>query len=359
MAPSSTAIEIKNIIKIAGAYIAWVIGSGFATGQEVLQFFSSYGYMSYAVVGITLIGFILFGYLLMRTGFENKSESGFDHFRYFCGKYLGTGYSCLISITLLFLIPVLISGGGATLNEYYKLPKPIGSALLAILVLVVYLIGFEKMVSIISKLGPVIIFFSLSVGIVSLFQSMENWAEIPVFESALEPYKAAPTWWLSGILYLGLNFFPGSTYFTQLGSSANSKKELKYGAICGGVILLLSIAIMSTAIMLNGDSAAGLDVPALYLARNISKFLGAVFSVMLVLGIFSSCSIMTWSVCSNFSAKTGKNTLTAIAVTVFGYVISLFSFGTLISTIYPLIGYAGLIFLGCVISKCFPKKAKQ
>ena len=36
----------KTVIKIMGAYVAWVMGSGFATGQEILQFFTSYGYYS-------------------------------------------------------------------------------------------------------------------------------------------------------------------------------------------------------------------------------------------------------------------------------------------------------------------------
>ena len=44
----------KAIIKYAGAFIAWVIGSGFATGQEVLQFFTSFGYMSYGAVLLNL-----------------------------------------------------------------------------------------------------------------------------------------------------------------------------------------------------------------------------------------------------------------------------------------------------------------
>ena len=32
-----------NVIKYAGAYIAFIIGSGFATGQEIIQFYTSYG----------------------------------------------------------------------------------------------------------------------------------------------------------------------------------------------------------------------------------------------------------------------------------------------------------------------------
>jgi len=46
----------KAVVKYAGAFIAWVVGSGFATGQEALQFFSSYGYMSYGVLLINFIG---------------------------------------------------------------------------------------------------------------------------------------------------------------------------------------------------------------------------------------------------------------------------------------------------------------
>lgn len=345
-----TEIKPKNVLKITGAYIAWVIGSGFATGQEVLQFFSSYGFMSYAVIGMDLAGFILIGYFLMRTGFENKNADGFDHFRYFCGAKLGTGYAWLISATLLFLIPVLISGGGATLNEYYGVPKVIGSAVMSAAVLAVYLIGFEKMIGIISKLSPVIIVFLLAVGSISLVRDVGGIHKIPEYEAVFTPYRAAPSWWLSALLYLGLNFFPGSTYFTQIGTSASSKKELKYGAIAGGTVLLLSITVVSTSIMLNGETA-GLDIPVLYLARRISNVFCAVFSVMLVAGIFSSCSVMMWSVCSQFSRITGKNTLTAVAVAVFGFVVSLFSFGTLIGTIYPVIGYVGLAFLACVIVK--------
>ncbi len=31
-------VNIKTVISFAGAYVATVIGSGFATGQEILQF---------------------------------------------------------------------------------------------------------------------------------------------------------------------------------------------------------------------------------------------------------------------------------------------------------------------------------
>ena len=35
--------SIKAIVKYAGAYIAFIIGSGYATGQEIMQFFTAHG----------------------------------------------------------------------------------------------------------------------------------------------------------------------------------------------------------------------------------------------------------------------------------------------------------------------------
>lgn len=353
-------INFKKVFKTAGAFMAWVIGSGFATGQEVLQFFSSYGYHSYGVVLLNLAGFIGIGYLLMSSGFEHKTKPDFNHFKFFCGSKLGTFYTWLITAILLLLIPILVAGGGATLKEYYGINTYIGSALMAALVLAAYLIGFERMIKIISSLGPLIIVFSLIVGILSLFADMGNWEKIPAYETALAPYHAAPNWLMSGLLYLGLNFFPGSTYFTRLGYGVSSKKELKYSAILGGTALLLSITVVSTAIMLNGNATAGLEIPVLYLARKISHLFGGVFSVILVLGIFSSCSAMMWTVCSRFSfPQKSWNTLCAAAVAVFAYFVSLLSFGKLVSAIYPVIGYIGLIFIACVLYKGIFHRVKK
>ena len=70
----------KAVMKYAGAFIAWVIGSGFATGQEILQFFTSYGSYSYGVVVLNLVGFLFLGNMLITTGYAHKKESGFNIF---------------------------------------------------------------------------------------------------------------------------------------------------------------------------------------------------------------------------------------------------------------------------------------
>ena len=43
-----------NVVKYAGAYIAFIIGSGFATGQEIIQFYTSYGIWGIGSVAISM-----------------------------------------------------------------------------------------------------------------------------------------------------------------------------------------------------------------------------------------------------------------------------------------------------------------
>ena len=171
-------------------------------------------------------------------------------------------------------MPVLVAGAGATLYEYYRVPQPLGSAVMTGLLLAAYLMGFERLIQVISSIGPVIIVFSLAIGCGAIAVDYGQFSRIGEYESALAPYQAAPNWFLSAVLHLSLNFFPPSMYFTRLGVSASSKQELRAGAFLGAFVVILCIAVMTTAILLNGSAAAGLDIPVLYLAQKLHPLSG-------------------------------------------------------------------------------------
>ena len=42
-ASSSAKVSYSQVVKLAGAMITAIIGSGFSSGEEILQFFSVYG----------------------------------------------------------------------------------------------------------------------------------------------------------------------------------------------------------------------------------------------------------------------------------------------------------------------------
>ena len=347
--------SIKAIIRNAGAFIAWVVGSGFATGQEILQFFTSYGYVSYGIILINLAGFIFISRVLLLNGYEHRNEEKFDHYRFYCGNKLGLVYTWFVPAALVIALAVLTAASGATMSEYFGVNRLIGSSVMSVLVLCVYLSGFENLIKIISKIGPVVVFFIILIGIITIINDFPNIGKIGEYERVLSPMQAAPSWIISSVLYLSLNFVNGSPFFTALGKTAKNQSDAKWGALVGAIALILVITVVNSSVLLNAGDAASLSVPTLYLARRISYAFGLAFSIVLMLGVFSSCSALMWSFCNHFFPGTRKNKIIAVATSVVTLAIGLFPFQVLVAVLYPIIGYMGLVFLALVVYKGIKK----
>ena len=65
-------VKWSNVFGFAGAFCALLIGSGFATGQEVMQYFVSYGYWGLAGAIVVLLLFLYVGTEFMAVGHREK-----------------------------------------------------------------------------------------------------------------------------------------------------------------------------------------------------------------------------------------------------------------------------------------------
>ena len=212
--------NVKSIIRIAGAYVAWVMGSGFATGQEILQFFTSFGYKSFALIALNLVGFLLIGPMILEAGQAHNRIEGHSHFQYFCGKKLGTFYDWFLPLSMFAGMVILISGAGATLEEYYGLNHYVGALIMAAAALIAYIVGFQRFVKVVSFIGPTIIVFMLIVGIVTVVRDHEGLTVVNEYTQQMEAKQPVPWAWLSGLLYISYNLCGGSKYYTALGGTA-------------------------------------------------------------------------------------------------------------------------------------------
>ncbi|SDI71827.1 hypothetical protein [Natribacillus halophilus] len=59
---------MKDILRVAGAYVGIIVGAGFASGQEIIQFFTSFGMWGIAGAIVTIILFPLLGYQVIKLG---------------------------------------------------------------------------------------------------------------------------------------------------------------------------------------------------------------------------------------------------------------------------------------------------
>ena len=90
--------NIKEIFTFAGTYISVCIGSGFATGQEIMQFFSAHGMIS-ILSNVICMGIMSYcGASLLGIGNKVKLRSSNDIFTYLCGNLVGGFLKTLMPI---------------------------------------------------------------------------------------------------------------------------------------------------------------------------------------------------------------------------------------------------------------------
>ena len=80
---------MKKIIGFCGACIAFYIGAGFATMQEVMQYEASYGSRYWIVVLVTALVYIYTNISFATNGNISKIERGGEIFSLYCGKKIG------------------------------------------------------------------------------------------------------------------------------------------------------------------------------------------------------------------------------------------------------------------------------
>ena len=126
----------KKNLSVAMAYVGVVAGAGLASGQDLLQYFLSFGVMG--VLGIAVMGGlnVVFGSLALQLGSYFRS----DHHDEVFGRIAHPVVNRLIDIVLVassFIMGfVMLAGAGANLQQAFGLPTMWGAFVCGLMVVV-------------------------------------------------------------------------------------------------------------------------------------------------------------------------------------------------------------------------------
>jgi len=354
-------VNKKNIINIAGAYIAFLIGSGFATGQEVLQYFTSYGYMGIVGALLTLVLFLYVGVSFITAGYDNKFEKGSDIFKHYCGDKIGTFFDYFSVLFIYLSFTVMIAGAGATFLQHFGLPVYVGGFLMVILATTTVLFGLNNIVEIIGKIGPVIVIISIALGLISIVQNFEGLVNANTILPTVKLTRASTNWFFAACSYVGFCMLWLAGFLASIGGTAGSKEEAKKGAVLGAVGFSLAVVIVALGLLACIQDVAGSQIPSLYLASNIHPLLASVFSVIIVAGIYTTAVPLLWSVSARFTEdKSPKFRMLTIVLAAIGFVVGIWlPFDKLVNIVYVINGYVGLILLFFMLMKTAKGKSAE
>ena len=173
MANGKGPAELSTVITLGGSIIAFFLGSGFATAQEIVQYFVAYGGLFLSVVLLALLIFGYTNYSFLVAGASGELEHSSQIFRYYSGPVLGRFFDAFTTILCFLSFVVMLGGTNAMLHQQYGAPLGLGALILAALIVITVASGLNGMLSALGKLGPIIIGLVMFIAICTLLQDWD------------------------------------------------------------------------------------------------------------------------------------------------------------------------------------------
>ncbi len=341
--------------KIKITQLGWVfagcfLGAGFVSGQELWQFFGSFGKLGTAGLILSMIILMMLGFIILRiaklldTAETDMIIGGDLSVKYpILGKIIG-GFQIIF---LIGIITVMIAGTGALVKQLLGISEFYGSLFMTVLIVLIAITGIDGVVSVFSVSVPIIAVSTLIFALLSIF----------IFDKSDINYSGdnavlLPNWWAAAITYAAYNISTSFGILSPLGKFIESKKYALKGVLWGMILLILISGSILICIARCPDIVSK-GLPMLEFASKISPVLGYIYGLLLLCGLLgtsvsSIVAISTYlSTKYEFIRKKRKISVTVIGAAAFG--LSLAGFSDLVGTVYPVFGYISIVFIVCML----------
>ena len=338
-------LRLGKVLSFCGACIAFYIGAGFATMQEIIQYVASYGSQLWIVIAVNAAIYIYTDLSFATNGSRLKLERGGDIYKHYCGKYIGNFFDYFSALFCYACFIVMCGGANATAQQQWGLPNGVGAVILTVFVIATVIFGLDGVINTLGKVGPVIILFILIVSVISIFNGAGNLADhIKAVDENLHEITQVGNGnpFLSGASYAGFMLLWFASFLAEIGSK-NRVKEVNIGMLFSAIFIMGTMVIASIALLSHIHITAQADIPALILANNISPLLASVFAVIIFCGIYTTSVPLLWTSIGRIEKEGTKNyKIYTVALGIVGCVIACFlPYKALVNVLYGLNGYLG------------------
>lgn len=351
---------MKDTLRIAGVYVGTIIGAGFASGQEILQFYTGYGWWGILGTLVTVILYPLLGYYLVVLGKRVKASSHRGVIYHICGKYLGFVIDLLLAFFLFGVGVIMVAGSGSLFQQQFGLEPAVGYAIMAGLVIIALLLSLQRLLDVISILTPFAFVLVIILAIYAAFTADTTGVDLEAVAQTQEQL-ASPHWLLSAFLHVSFNVAITVSIMAIIGATEKNHTAAKRGAVLGGVILGVIALVINLAMYLNVDDLVGTDMPMLIIADQFGPFISIAMAIVLLAMIFNTAvpSLYTFTA-RFFTVDTGRFRIAAVIVGIVAFALGFVGFTELVNRVYPMLGYVGfVIFAAMAVNLIRTKRAES
>jgi uncharacterized membrane protein YkvI len=337
--------RIKQILQIAATYIGTVVGAGFATGREIVEFFTRYGSAGFAGILISGFLFIAIGTKLMLMARRINASSFDDMNHYLFGSAASRVVNVLMLIMLFGVTGVMLSGTGALFREQLNLPFQAGVVLTLIVTYVVMKKGIDGILWTNSLIVPIMILFSLVLTF-SMFD-FSGGRQLLVGEDFTRDWK----WLVSPFAYAAFNLTLAQAVLVPLSREAADESVIKWGGFLGG-LGLTCILLNSQYVLYSVPRVLSYEIPIAEIVGGLGLFVHYFFVLVIYGEIFSTLIGNLFGLAGSLGKNMRlSNNVILLSLMLGSYLLSQVGYAELLHYLYPVFGMIALIFLIVISAK--------
>ena len=341
---SERVLFMKNAFKITFAYLAAVIGAGFASGSEAVFYFVRFGKISFFGILLTSIGFGLFAYLTVEICRRSRA---------FCFPALAESIMprtaaifmrIVLDLFMATILAAMICAFAHTAEFIFGAPPRLAAAGFSILCLLILYLPEEAIINQTSALGIFIVVF-----ICAMCIYMINNRCIDVFSPLSKSI-------FSSVSYTSYNAASACPLLCSAAASVKTRRQSSYIGIISGMLSFFALFLIWALISVYYGKIPLGELPMLTLAARQGFLFCMLYAAVMTASVFTTAAASAFGLLNSAFIKFAPKKLRPVIVISAGYFISSVGFSAIVSRLYNAAGICTLILPVFLFLKIFDKQ---
>lgn len=337
---------MKKALNISALYIGLVIGAGFASGREILEYFNLKNQRDLSGIILAAVLFSFIAYIILIRAKENSTSDFYEFVSQTSGKfgYYIRKFMFLYMFTSFF---VMLSAGGSLISLSLGIEKKFAIALMSLFCFFVLIFGTKG----IEILNGILVPFMIC-GIITLCVFSVIGKTAPTVNLISE---AKNNFLISALCYASYNTINAGAVLVPASEGASKKEIVLSSAISGGTLGILIFAVWIT-LNLYFNEVISSDFPLLDIAFLSGSIFKSAYSAVLFMAICTTAASSGYGVISAFDPQKNRDRIfPSIIICLLAAPLAAFGFSALVANVYSLFGFLGLFWLIILIKSFIVK----
>ncbi|MUV37932.1 uncharacterized protein JNUCC1_01738 [Lentibacillus sp. JNUCC-1] len=312
--------------------IGTTIGAGYASGQELWQFF---GHESGLAILLFAIFFSTSCIVIMLVSHEKRSTQYYPVLQMIVGKRMTRIYDIMIFIYLFTTTVVMIAGSGAT-AQAFNFSYWTGIIVMVGALIVLFLNDINGLIAINRYILPLLLG-----GLLYVLLKFTHDQELMLFSHWHEQSN-----WTAAFPFTALNILPLIAVLGAIGSKIKSKKEIMIAGIGSGLILGTISFIYNSSLIQISEELLLYEIPLFAILKHYSFHMLLLMSVLLWFAIFTTAASGIMGLVTRMANRVRLPLWLLVTGLLLAMLpLTMLGFSTLIGYIYPIYGLLNLYVL--------------